>query len=192
MKTKVFNRSLLILLICVGFSSGPLHAAPPQKPSNSQNKKPEATANKNDVAAPGTGCALLPVSLLEKTFGEKFDEPSASKTPPAYDGAWGSSCQYFSKPPFAHGHQTRVDFMVYVEASAAEAKQTFDKAAVFFKDNSKPPLSGIGDSAYWNTATGEGEPVIHILKGKVHCQLGSQPANAKQLKDLATALATRL
>ena len=189
MKAKSFFKSLAVLSMCVAFNSVSLHAGPPQKQSS---KKPDTPATSNNSAAPKTGCALLPVSLLEKTLGEKFDEPSEAKAPPAYDGAWGSSCQYSSQPPFTKGHQIKVDFLVYVEASSAEAKQTFDKAAVFFKDNSKPPLTGIGDSAYWNTTHNQNAPVIHILKGKVHCQLELDPANEKQVKDLAAALAAHL
>jgi hypothetical protein len=41
------------------------------------------------------------------TFGEKFDDPPLeTKVPPAYDGAFGANCQYFSKPPFAKGEES--------------------------------------------------------------------------------------
>jgi len=40
---------------------------------------------------------LVPISLLEQTFGEKFDDPPLeTKAPPAYDGAFGTNCQFFS------------------------------------------------------------------------------------------------
>jgi hypothetical protein len=44
-----------------------------------------------------SGCGLVPISVLEQTFGEKFDDPPLeTKAPPAYDGAFGTNCQFFS------------------------------------------------------------------------------------------------
>lgn len=136
------------------------------------------------------GCAMLPIALLEKTFGDTFDPtPSETKSPPAYGGPWGSRCEFVSKPPFSKGHQTKVEFLVYVEASPAEAKQTFDKVAAFFADRSKGNPS-VGESAYWGDTNGE--PAIHVLKGKVHYSLSIEPANEAQLVDLARNLAALL
>jgi len=180
-----------MLLACIVFGLVPMFAGTPQTQQNQQNK----TANspdKNSAGAPRSGCALLPISLLAKTFGETFDDNHVeTKAPPAYKGAWGSACQFFSKPPFTKGHQTRVDFLVYVEASAADAKQAFDKPALIFEDKSKPRPSGIGDAAYWDSTDDE-EPHIHVLKGKVHYSLGIEPANDKQLQNLAAAVAATL
>lgn len=139
-----------------------------------------------------SGCALLPLSLVEEAVGTKFHEPSESKALPAYNGAWGSSCEFSRMEPFPQGEDTRVDFMVFVEASPSEAKATFDKAAMFLANHSKPALSGIGDSAYWGAGDPE-EPTIHVLKGKVHFQLGMMyPPDEKKLLYLATVLAGRL
>jgi len=110
--------------------------------------------------------------------GERHDGEISRQAPPACDGAWGSNCQFFSKPPFKRGHRTSVDFLVYVEAMPAVAKQTFDKAAVFVADNSKPKAS-IGQSAYW-AITQDEEPTIHILKGSIHFSPGIDPANDKE------------
>lgn len=138
-----------------------------------------------------SGCALLPRSLVEEATGTKFHEPTETNALPAYDGAWGSNCEYSRMEPFPQGQDTRVDLMIFVEASPSEAKATFDKAAAFLADHSKPALSGIGDSAYWGT--NPKEPTIHVLKGKVHFQLGMMyPADEIKLLHLATALAGRL
>jgi hypothetical protein len=162
--------------------------------AQNQSNKNMATQpdNRNESkTAAATGCSLLTPAMLEKVLGQPFeDDPVETKALPAYGGAWGSNCQYHSKKPASQGG-VRVDFLVYVEASTAEAKQTFDKAAAFFADRSKPKPSGIGDSSYWQN-TDKDEPQIHVLKGKVHYSLGMQPANEKLLKDLATAAAARI
>lgn len=141
-------------------------------------------------AAP-SGCGLVPISLLEQTFGEKFDDPPLeTQSPPAYDGASGTNCEFFSKPPFARGHQTRVDFVVYQEKSAAVAKDTFDKVAVFLADKSKT-APHIGDAAYWAIQSDE-ESWIHVLKGNTHFSMGMQPNNDAELVGLATTMASKL
>lgn len=156
-------------------------------PHNPQNKRVPST--KTNAAPALVGCATLTSAALEKALGQPFqDEPSETKSPPAYDGAWGWSCQYSSRKPASQGG-VRVDLLIYEEASAAEAKQTFDKAAVFFIDSSKPKPS-IGDSAYWQS-TDKG-PAIHVLKGKVHFSFQIDPPKEEPLKHLATALAERL
>lgn len=138
-------------------------------------------------AAP-SGCALLPIALLEKTIGEKFEDPPLeTPAPPAYDGPAGTSCQFFSKPPFALGHETRVDFLVYQESSAKIAKDTFDKVAVYIADKSKGSPS-VGDAAYWGVKDDE-ESWLYVLKGNTHFTLGMEPNNDTQLLGLATTLA---
>jgi hypothetical protein len=174
------------LLACILFGLVSAFAGTPQT-QQSQQSKTANSPSKNNAGAARSGCALLPIALLAKTLGEPFDDdPVETKSPPAYKGAWGSACQFFSK--LTKGHQTRVDFMVYVEASAADARQAHDKPAMIFEDKSKPRPSGIGDSAYWDSIDDE-EPQIHVLKGKVHFSLGIQPANDKQLQNLAAAVA---
>ncbi len=117
------------------------------------------------------GVRCSPIALLEKTFGEKFDDPPLeTPAPAAYHGPEGKSCQFFSKPPFALGHQTRVDFVVYQESSAKVAKDTFDKVKVYLADNSKGTPS-IGDEAYWSVKDDD-ESSLHVLKGNSHFSLG--------------------
>lgn len=178
------NRAIRAIVALVLGCCGAAYAG---RPHNPQNKN--ASSSKTNTAAAPVGCATLTSAALEKVLGQPFqDDPSETKSPPAYDGAWGWSCQYSSKKPASQGG-VRVDLMIYEEASAAEAKQTFDKAAVFFIDSSKPKPS-IGDSAYWQS-TDKGL-AIHVLKGKAHFSFQIDPPNEKQLKDLAVALAARL
>ena len=117
-----------------------------------------------------SNCDLLPRSSVEQVTGIKFHEVSETKAMPAYDGAWGSNCEFTRMEPFPQGQDTRVDLMIFVESSAAVAKATFDKAAVFMTDHSKP-APRIGDSAYWGLGDKE-EPTLHVLKAKRIFNLG--------------------
>lgn len=77
-----------------------------------------------------------------------------------------------------------VTFIVYLDASSSEAKQTFDKLTMWFAPKSKP---AIGDSAYIDT-----KGAIHVLKGKVRYYISLDPKNEKQMEDLATSIAARI
>ena len=142
------------------------------------------------------GCALVPIPLLDKMFGEKFDDQNSlldEKSPPPYDGSWGRLCEFRSAPPFAKGREMEVDFTVYIETSTAEAKQTFEKVAEFLEDKSKPAPSGLGDRAYWQSADPK-HLVLYVLKGKAHFSVGGEPkdVNEKQLVELARAVSAQL
>ena len=133
-------------------------------------------------AAPAAdACSLLPASQIQKVLGQPFGAPAESKWPPAYGKQpWGTQCQYDSqKSP-----NTKVTFIVYIEQTAAEAKQTFDKLSMWFPAKSKP---AIGDAAYMDNSH-----AIHVLKGKVRYYISIDPANEKQAKDLATSIAGRI
>jgi hypothetical protein len=123
----------------------------------------------------------LPSSLLQKTLGQSFKEPTESKWPPAFgQQPWGANCRYSSKPA-----GTSVDFIVYVDASPQVAKQTFETLTTWF-----PPASttaGIGDSGYIDK-----NGAIHVLKGKARYFISMHPANQAHLKAIAAAVATRL
>ena len=139
-----------------------------------------------------SNCNLLPLSSVEEVTGIKFHEASENKALPPYDGAWGSSCEFSRMEPFPQGQPSRVDFTVYVEKSAAEAKTTFDKVAALATDHSKPALSGIGDSAYFSLADKE-EAVIMVLKGRTHFQIRmTYPPDDKKVLQLAKVVAGRL
>jgi len=178
--------AVVALAACFVFGLRASHGAFPPQPERVARPQQDKTADKNKTVAPASSCSRLTPAMLQKVLGQPFDDPSETKSMPAYQDAWDSSRQYSSKKPGSQGG-VRVDMLIYTEASAAEAKQTFDKAAVFFTDRSKPKPS-IGDSAYWQS-TDENEPTIHVLKRKVHLSIGMEPANEKQLKDLATAVA---
>jgi hypothetical protein len=139
-------------------------------------------------AAPPTDlCSLLAPSQLEKTLGQPFGTPQKSKAPPAYGAQpWGVHCEYTSQK----GPDVMVDFIAYEDASASEAKQTFDKLSVWFAPKSKP---AIGDSAYIDASH-----AIHVLKGRVRYYISIDSggtftaAKEEQLKDLATSVAVRI
>jgi len=193
MKAKFISAAVLGAIFTFMLVGSRAAFSAPRGAQNQSNKnmatRPD-NGNESKTAA-ATGCSLLTPAMIERVLGQPFeDDPVETKALPAYRGAWGSNCQYSSKKPASQGG-VRLDFLVYVEASAAEAKQTFDKAAAFFADRSKSKPSGIGDSTYWQN-TNQDEPMIHVLKGKVHYSLGMQPANEKQLQDLATVVAARM
>jgi hypothetical protein len=133
-------------------------------------------------AAPqGPGCSMLTPAQIQKVLGQPFGAPTVGAWPPAYGQApWGSQCRYRSQK----GPQVEVNFIVYVEASPAEAKQTFEKLTMWFPPKSKP---AVGDSAYI-----DGQGAIHVLKGKVRYYIALDPKNEKQMKDLATSIAARI
>ena len=133
------------------------------------------------AAPPADSCALLTPTQIQQVLGQPFAAPTASKWPPAYGKQpWGTQCQYNSQK----GPDTKVTFIVYFEQTAAEAKQTFDKLSMWFPAKSKP---AIGDAAYMDSSH-----AIHVLKGKVRYYISIDPANEKQVKDLATSVAGRI
>jgi hypothetical protein len=176
------------LLLSIGGSAQKSYAnSPTRRMAQAQrNQSSQGTTDKNKTS-PAAGCSLLTPAMLEKVVGRPFkDNSSGAKMPPAYeDTAWGSICEYGGT--LGPGRPVRVDFMVFVEASAAKAKQVFDSVIMFYLDSSKPKPA-IGDSAYWDT-TNKREPSIHVLKGKVHFKIAMAPLNEKQLTDLAAAVA---
>ena len=82
-------------------------------------------------------------------------------------------------------------FRIYVDPSAAVAKETFVKLSAFYGPN----RSVTGD---WDTAYFDAKHIIHVQKGKeryalVLSPIGADAAQAeKQLKDLATWVAGQL
>jgi hypothetical protein len=126
-------------------------------------------------------CSLLTPAQIQQVVGQPFGAPSVAQAPPAYGKQpWGSHCHYSSQK----GPDVSVDFIVYVEASSSDAKQTFDKLAMWFRPKSKP---AIGDSAYI-----DGQGAIHVRKGKVRYYISLEPQNEKQMKDLAASVAGRI
>lgn len=133
------------------------------------------------AAPPAEGCSLLTAAQIQKVLGQPFGASNESKAPPAYGvKPWGAHCEYASQK----GPDVRVTFIVYVDDSAPAAKQTFDKLLMWFAPKSKP---AIGDSAYIDDSH-----AIHVLKGKVRYYISIDPANEKQLQDLAASVAARI
>lgn len=134
-------------------------------------------------AAPqqGPGCSLLTPAQIQKVLGQPFGAPTIGAWPPAFGAQpWGSQCSYSSQK----GPHMTVDFIVYVDASPSEAKDTFDKLTMWLTPKSKP---AIGDSAYIDT-----HGAIHVLKDKVRYYISLEPKNEKQMKDLAASVAARI
>lgn len=140
-----------------------------------------ASSTRYTYAAPqGPGCSLLTPAQIQKVLGQAFGAPSETNAPPAYgNNPWGSNCRYSSQS----GAHREVTFIIYVDASPAEAKQTFEKLRVWYMPKSKP---AIGGSAYVDA-----KGAIHVLKGKVRYYISLDPANEKQIEDLALAIAAR-
>ena len=139
----------------------------------------QAQQNKTSSA---TDCSVLSATTVGKILGGSFQGDSPEKAMPMYGGAWGSSCKYHGAGPGG----ARVDFAIYAEESSAKAKQDFEKYSVA-ADASKGKPS-IGDSAYLVDINKKGL-AIYVLKGKVHFSITMNPANQKQLEDLASEVA---
>ncbi|MFZ0212295.1 MAG: hypothetical protein WBE20_09215 [Candidatus Acidiferrales bacterium] len=137
-----------------------------------------STARITSAAPAAGGCSMLTPAQIGKVLGQPFGAPAETKAPPAYGNQpWGSHCEYSSQKQ----SNATVTFIVYVDASPSEAKQTFDKLAFWYRPKSKP---AIGDEAYIDA-----QGAIHVLKGKVRFYLSISSANEKQTTDLAAAIA---
>jgi len=105
---------------------------------------------------PSDLCSLLTPAQLEKSLGQPFSESGKSAAPAPYAGQpKGTNCQYSSQK----GASMAVGFIVYVDASAAQAQQNFDKSSMWYAPKSRPTA---GDSAYIDA-----KGAIHVLKGRV-------------------------
>jgi len=124
---------------------------------------------------------MLTPAQIEKVLGQPFGVPTETKAPPAYAGQpWGSHCEYSSQKT----NRAHVIFIVYVDASPSDAKQTFAKLSAWYSPNSK---ASVGDEAYLDR-----QHAIHVLKGKVRYFVSISPDNEKQTIGLATAIAVRI
>ncbi|HSZ21404.1 MAG TPA: hypothetical protein VK770_16530 [Candidatus Acidoferrum sp.] len=136
---------------------------------------------------PSDICSLLAPQALQKTLGQPFSAAEKHTAPPAYAGQpAGTNCAYSGQK----SSSLVVTLIVYVDRSASEAKETFDKLSAWFPATSKP--SGIGDSAYIDK-----NHAIHVLKGSVRYFISissqdSAAAREKQPQDLATSVAARI
>lgn len=135
------------------------------------------------LASPSANeCSPLSPVEIQKVLGQPFGEPEQAQAPPAFGKQpWGTHCTYHSQK----GTNASVDFIIYNDASAAEAKQTFERLMMWFPAKSKPP--GIGDSAYIDS-----RGAIHVLKGKTRYFLSADPGDENHLKDLASSVAAQL
>ena len=139
----------------------------------------------NDL--PSDVCSLLSQQQLQKTLGAPFGAPQKATAPSPYSGLnSGTNCHFNGQKS---GSQ-EVIFIVYVDRSPEEAKQTFEKLSAWYPAISKP--TGIGDSAYIDKSH-----AIHVLKGSVRYFInvsagGSDAAMDKQVQDLAASVAAQI
>ena len=179
----VLITATLFLVMRGGVEMASAHPPLPRMARTQQNKA--APAESDAKTSSGTDCSLLTPMMLGKVLGDSFRATSPEKALPMYGGAPGWSCTYHGMSPGG----VRVDFAVYSEASAAKAKQDFDKYSVA-ADNSRGKPS-VGDSAYWVNIS-KTTLAIYVLKGKVHFSITMRPANEKQMQDLANAVAAQI
>lgn len=133
------------------------------------------------AATPADACSLLSPAQIQKVTGHPFGPANVTQAPPAFgQQPWGSHCTYSSQ---AAGHMV-VDFIVYSDASPAEAKQTFERLSMWFPPKSRP---AIGDSAYLDS-----QGAIHVLKGRTRFYVSMRPANQQQVTDLAASIAPHM
>lgn len=146
---------------------------------------PAKNAGAKDL--PSDICTLLSAQQLQKTLGQPLGPAEKATAPPAYSGQpSGTNCRYSGQKS---GSQD-VTFIVYVDRSPTEAKETFDKLSAWFPATSKP--TGIGDSTYIDKSH-----AIHVLKGSVRyfISVGSSASDVvreKQAQDLAASVAAQI
>jgi len=132
---------------------------------------------------PSDLCSLLTPDQLQKTLGQAFGAAEKGTWPPPFAGQpSGTSCGYSAK-----NQHSKVTFIAYVDPSAAQAKQNFDKLSMWFPAKSKP---AIGDAAYIDTGG-----AIHVLKGRVRYYVKlewSGGSSDKAVQDLASLVATEI
>lgn len=118
---------------------------------------------------PADLCSLLTQAQLEKTFGVPFAAPDRSQAPAPYRNIPpGTQCEFKAQK----GPAIKVVFIVYVDPSAAVAKQTFEQLEMWFPAKSKP---AIGDAAYLDKKGG-----VHVLKERVRFYIAVEAAGASK------------
>ena len=134
------------------------------------------------AASQADQCSMLTPNQIQSVIGKPFGAPETTQASPAFGKQpWGLNCRYSSQS----GGHVIVSLIVYVEASASDAKQTFDKLMMWYQVRSRP--SGIGNSAYIDS-----RGAIHVLKGKTRYFIQLDPGNEDQLKALAISVAQRI
>lgn len=139
-----------------------------------------ATSQETFAASPSDDCALLTPAQVEKVVGQPFGAPKKIALIPPFGNKWGSHCIYKS----LKDENVVVDFLVYVTASPAQAKQWFDMGAAAGKQKSKP---AIGDSAYVDS-----NEEVYVVKSNVLYSITMARGNLKQKQDLAASVASRI
>jgi hypothetical protein len=137
---------------------------------------------------PPDACSLLTPVQLERVLGQPFELSDRSLAPTSHPGQPpGRECDYTAQK----GATRKVVFIAFVDASAAQARETYDKLTSWMAPKSKLP--GLWDAAYVDD-----NHAIHVLKGKVRYYITivpfgtATPEREKQLRDLADCVAARI
>jgi hypothetical protein len=137
---------------------------------------------------PSDACVMLSAAQLEKALEQPFGPPAKTTAPAApQDRVTGTDCTYQS----GKGILRKLLFRIYLDPSAAVAKETFEQLSIYFKPNTAV-------TGNWDTAYLDANHAIHVQKGKVRYYLNLNPVGMdtakadKQLKDLATWVAGQL
>ena len=147
-----------------------------------------AAASLNAKTFPPDTCSLLTPGQLERVLGQPFELSDRSLAPASHPGQPpGRECDYTAQK----GATRKVVFIAFVDASAAQARETYDKLTSWLATKSR--LSGLWDEAYLDD-----NHAIHVLKGKVRYYISIVPFGAvtsekeKQLRDLAAIIAAQV
>ncbi len=119
---------------------------------------------------PSDVCSLLTPTQLEKTVGHPFGAAQKSTAPAPFAGQpSGTQCEFAAQK----GAAIKVVFIAYVDPSAEQAKQNFDKLSAFYRPKSRPANA---EAAYLDS-----NGAIHVLKGRVRYFIAIEPAGASKM-----------
>jgi hypothetical protein len=137
---------------------------------------------------PPDACSLLTPTQLEKILGQPFELSDRTLAPATAQGQpAGRECDYTAQK----GGSRKVVLIAFVDGSAAQAREIYDKLSLWLSPKSK--VAGTWDVAYMDD-----NHAIHVLKGKVRYYINIVPfgsANSekeKKLKDLAGCVAEQI
>jgi hypothetical protein len=147
-----------------------------------------ASISDSAKALPPDACSLLTPTELERVLGQPFELSDRSLAPASAPGQpGGRECDYTAQK----GVSRKVVLIAFVDGSAAQARETYDKLSLWLSPKAK--VAGTWDVAYMDD-----NHAIHVLKGKVRYYVNIVPfgsANSekeKKLKDLAGCVAEQI
>src|SRR5271166_1340198 len=157
-------------------------ANPSRYARHTRDRRLDGSGSALGKRAPDGSLCAASCKRTAKVVGGTFGAPGSSVAPPAFAGLPpGTECDYT-----AGGAGGKVVFIVYVDPSAATAKETFAKLTPYYGVKSSPPH--LGDTAYVDQSN-----AIHVLKGKVRFYINVTPTPSdRELIELAAWVAGQL